>query len=161
MDQLKVARQLIEDNPNYIMPMQFENLANPEIHRRTTGPEIWADTEGKIDIFVAGVGTGGTLTGVGETLKKYNPKVKVVAVEPSSSAVISGKAPGPHKIQGIGAGFIPKVLNTAIIDEIIQIDDEDAFTTARELATTEGVFAGISSGANLYAATKVSTKRRK
>ena len=155
---IEVARQLIEDNPNYIMPMQFENLANPEIHRRKTGPEIWADTEGKIDIFVAGVGTGGTLTGVGETLKNYNPKVKVVAVEPSSSAVISGKAPGPHKMQGIGAGFIPKVLNTTIIDEIIQIDDEDAFKTARELATTEGVFAGISSGANLYAATKLALR---
>ena len=148
------ANRLLEEHPNYIMPMQFENLANPEIHRQTTGPEILADTDGKVDIFVAGVGTGGTITGVGEVLKKHNHNIQVVAVEPKASAVLSGNAPGPHKIQGIGAGFIPKVLNTGIIDEIIQIEDMEAFETTRLLAKTEGVFAGISSGANLAAATK-------
>ena len=156
------ANRLLEEHPNYIMPMQFENLANPEIHRQTTGPEILSDTDGKVDIFVAGVGTGGTITGVGEVLKKHNKKIKVVAVEPKASAVLSGNAPGPHKIQGIGAGFVPKVLNTGIIDEIIQIEDQEAFDTTRLLAKTEGVFAGISSGANLAAATKLAlTKENK
>ena len=153
------ANRLLEEHPNYIMPMQFENLANPEIHRQTTGPEILADTDGKVDIFVAGVGTGGTITGVGEVLKKHNHNIKVVAVEPKASAVLSGNAPGPHKIQGIGAGFIPKVLNTGIIDEIIQIEDMEAFETTRLLAKTEGVFAGISSGANLAAATKLALRK--
>ena len=153
------ANRLLEEHPNYIMPMQFENLANPEIHRQTTGPEILSDTDGKVDIFVAGVGTGGTITGVGEVLKKHNKKIKVVAVEPKASAVLSGNAPGPHKIQGIGAGFIPKVLNTGIIDEIIQIEDMEAFETTRLLAKTEGVFAGISSGANLAAATKLALRK--
>ena len=153
------ANRLLEEHPNYIMPMQFENLANPEIHRQTTGPEILSDTDGKVDIFVAGVGTGGTITGVGEVLKKHNKKIQVVAVEPKASAVLSGNAPGPHKIQGIGAGFIPKVLNTGIIDEIIQIEDQEAFDTTRLLARTEGVFAGISSGANLAAATKLALRK--
>jgi cysteine synthase A len=153
------ANRLLEEHPNYIMPMQFENLANPEIHRQTTGPEILSDTDGKVDIFVAGVGTGGTITGVGEVLKKHNKKIKVVAVEPKASAVLSGNAPGPHKIQGIGAGFVPKVLNTGIIDEIIQIEDQEAFDTSRLLAKTEGVFAGISSGANLAAATKLALRK--
>lgn len=153
------ANRLLEEHPNYIMPMQFENLANPEIHRQTTGPEILSDTDGKVDIFVAGVGTGGTITGVGEVLKKHNKKIKVVAVEPKASAVLSGNAPGPHKIQGIGAGFVPKVLNTGIIDEIIQIEDQEAFDTTRLLAKTEGVFAGISSGANLAAATKLALRK--
>lgn len=153
------ANRLLEEHPNYIMPMQFENLANPEIHRQTTGPEILSDTDGKVDIFVAGVGTGGTITGVGEVLKKHNKKIQVVAVEPKASAVLSGNAPGPHKIQGIGAGFVPKVLNTGIIDEIIQIEDQEAFDTARTLAKTEGVFAGISSGANLAAATKLALRK--
>lgn len=153
------ANRLLEEHPNYIMPMQFENLANPEIHRQTTGPEILSDTDGKVDIFVAGVGTGGTITGVGEVLKKHNKKIKVVAVEPKASAVLSGNAPGPHKIQGIGAGFVPKVLNTGIIDEIIQIEDQEAFDTSRLLAKAEGVFAGISSGANLAAATKLALRK--
>ena len=153
------ANRLLEEHPNYIMPMQFENLANPEIHRQTTGPEILSDTDGKVDIFVAGVGTGGTITGVGEVLKKHNKKIQVVAVEPKASAVLSGNAPGPHKIQGIGAGFVPKVLNTGIIDEIIQIEDMEAFETTRLLAKTEGVFAGISSGANLAAATKLALRK--
>lgn len=152
------ATRLLKEHPNYIMPMQFENLANPEIHRQTTGPEILRDTDGKVDIFVAGVGTGGTITGVGEVLKNYNHNIKIVAVEPMSSAVISGEQAGPHKIQGIGAGFIPKVLNTKIIDEIIKVTDEQAFDTTRLLARSEGVFAGISSGANLFAATELALK---
>jgi len=152
------ATRLLKEHSNYIMPMQFENLANPEIHRQTTGPEILRDTEGKVDIFVAGVGTGGTITGVGEVLKNYNHNIKIVAVEPMSSAVISGEQAGPHKIQGIGAGFIPKVLNTKIIDEIIKVTDEQAFDMTRLLARSEGVFAGISSGANLFAATELALK---
>lgn len=153
------ANRLLEEHKNYIMPMQFENLANPEIHRRTTAVEIINDTDGKVDIFVAGVGTGGTLTGVGEVLKQHNNGVKVVAVEPKTSAVLSGEAPGPHKIQGIGAGFVPKVLNTGVIDEIVQIEDMEAFDHARLLAKTEGVFAGISSGATLAAATKLALRK--
>jgi len=152
------ATRLLKEHPHYIMPMQFENLANPEIHRKTTGPEILRDTDGKVDIFVAGVGTGGTITGVGEVLKNYNRNIKIVAVEPMSSAVISGEQAGPHKIQGIGAGFIPKVLNTKVIDEIIKVTDEQAFDTTRLLARSEGVFAGISSGANLFAATELALK---
>jgi len=135
--------------------MQFENLANPEIHRTTTALEILEDTDGKIDIFIAGVGTGGTITGVGEILKKHNPNIQIVAVEPSGSPVLSGGKPGPHQIQGIGAGFVPKVLNTQIIDQIITVSNEDAYDTARIYAKTEGVFAGISSGAILYAAGKL------
>lgn len=152
------AKELLEENPNYVMPMQFENLANPEIHRKTTAVEILNDTEGNIDFFVAGVGTGGTLTGVGEVLKKHNKDIKIIAVEPDSSPVLSGGAPAPHKIQGIGAGFVPGVLNTKIIDEIIRVTDEQAVERARMLAKTEGVFAGFSSGAALEAATILALK---
>jgi len=149
------ANELVSMHPNYIIPMQFENLANPEIHRKTTAIEILEDTDYKVDIFIAGVGTGGTITGVGEILKKTIPNVKIIAVEPIDSAVLSGGAPGPHKIQGIGAGFIPKVLNTNIIDQIITVSNEDAYETARVLAKTEGVFAGVSSGAILFAASQL------
>jgi cysteine synthase A len=146
------ANSILKDNPHAIIPMQFENLANPEIHRKTTAVEILNDTEGKLDFFIAGVGTGGTITGTGEVLKSKIKNIKIIAVEPADSAVLSGKAPGPHKIQGIGAGFIPPVLNKEVIDEIITITNDEAFETARILARTEGVFAGISSGANLKAA---------
>jgi len=149
------ANEMLKANSNYVIPMQFENLANPEIHRTTTALEILEDTDGKIDIFIAGVGTGGTITGVGEILKKHNPNIQIVAVEPSGSPVLSGGKPGPHQIQGIGAGFVPKVLNTQIIDQIITVSNEDAYDTARIYAKTEGVFAGISSGAILYAAGKL------
>ena len=132
------AKELAEEIPNSFIPGQFENPANPEAHRKTTGPEIWRDTDGKVDYFVAGVGTGGTITGVGEYLKSQNPNVKIVAVEPETSAVLSGEKPGPHKIQGIGAGFVPKTLNTGVYDEIIKIQNDDAFTTAKELAKHEG-----------------------
>lgn len=152
---IEKANQLLKENPNYIMPMQFENLANPEIHRKTTAIEILEDTDGLVDILVAGVGTGGTITGVGEILKKHNPLIKIVAVEPKDSPVLSGGKPGPHQIQGIGAGFVPDVLNTKIIDQIITVSNENAFETARLYAKTEGVFAGISSGAILYAATQL------
>ncbi len=137
---------------------QFTNQANPEIHRNTTGPEIWEDLDGKVDIFVAGVGTGGTVTGVGEYLKSKNPAVKVVAVEPAGSPVLSKGTPGPHKIQGIGAGFVPDTLNTSVYDEIIPVENEDAFATGREFATTEGVLVGISSGAALWAATELAKR---
>lgn len=153
------AESFLALGSEYIMPMQFENEANAEMHRKTTAVEILEDTEGTVDIFIAGVGTGGTITGVGEVLKKYNPNIQIIAVEPKDSAVLSGKAPGPHKIQGIGAGFIPKVLNKAIIDEIIQVSNEDAFSGARLLAQTEGVFAGISSGAIFHAATLVAQRK--
>lgn len=155
---IEKAKELLEENPNYVMPMQFENLANPEIHRKTTAVEILNDTEGNIDFFVAGVGTGGTLTGVGEVLKKHNKDIKIIAVEPDSSPVLSGGAPAPHKIQGIGAGFVPGVLNTKIIDQIIRVTDEQAVVRARMLAKTEGVFAGFSSGAALEAATILALK---
>ncbi|PKK94148.1 MAG: cysteine synthase A [Tenericutes bacterium HGW-Tenericutes-6] len=153
------AEAFLAQGPEYIMPMQFENEANAEMHRRTTALEILEDTEGKVDIFIAGVGTGGTITGVGEVLKKHNPNIQIIAVEPKDSAVLSGKEPGPHKIQGIGAGFIPKVLNQKVIDEIIQVSNEDAFHGARVLAKTEGVFAGISSGAIFHAATIVAKRK--
>jgi cysteine synthase A len=153
------AQEMVENNPHLVMPMQFENLVNPEIHRQTTAQEILADTDGMIDIFVAGIGTGGTITGVGEVLKKTVKNVQIIAVEPTESAVLSGKKPGPHPIQGIGAGFIPQVLNTSVIDEIITVSGEDAFKTARLLAEKEGVFAGISSGAALYAATLVAQRK--
>jgi len=149
------ANELVKEHPNYIIPMQFENLANPEIHRKTTAIEILEDTDHQVDIFIAGVGTGGTITGVGEVLKKALPHVKIVAVEPKDSPVLSGGTPGPHKIQGIGAGFIPGVLNMKVIDQIITVSNEDAFETARILAKTEGVFAGISSGAILFAASQL------
>jgi cysteine synthase A len=155
---IELAKSLVEKNSNYIMPLQFENLANPEIHRKTTALEILEDTNHNVDFFVAGVGTGGTITGVGEVLKKDNENVQIIAVEPKGSPMISKGEAGPHKIQGIGAGFIPSVLNLDIIDQVITVSDEDAFETARTLARLEGVFAGISSGANLYAATQLALK---
>ena len=152
------AEQLLADTPNSFMPNQFENPANPEIHRKTTAEEIWRDTDGKIDFFVAGVGTGGTITGVSEVIKAKNPNMKTVAVEPADSPILSGGKPGPHKIQGIGAGFVPAVLNTEIIDEVITVSNDDAFETARELATSEGVLCGISSGAAAWAARQVANR---
>ena len=146
------ANELAEEIPNSFIPGQFVNPANPTAHREHTGPEIWEDTEGKVDIFVAGVGTGGTVTGVGEYLKSKNPNVKVVAVEPESSAVLSTGVAGPHKIQGIGAGFVPDVLNTKIYDEIIPVSNEDAFATGKAIGKNEGVLVGISSGAATFAA---------
>ena len=150
---IEKANELAAATPGSFIPGQFVNPANPAIHRATTGPEIWADTDGKVDIFVAGVGTGGTLTGVGEYLKSQNPNVKIVAVEPAGSPVLSKGVAGPHKIQGIGAGFVPDTLNTKIYDEIIPVENEDAFTTGRTIARKEGVLIGISSGAAVYAAT--------
>lgn len=146
------AQELAAETPNSFIPGQFTNPANPAAHRSTTGPEIWEDTDGRVDIFVACVGTGGTVSGVGEYLKSRNPNVKVVAVEPAGSPVLSGGAPGPHKIQGIGAGFVPDTLNTAIYDEIIPVEDEEAFETGRTLARREGLLVGISSGAAVFAA---------
>ena len=147
------AQELAAQTENSFIPGQFTNPANPRAHRETTGPEIWRDTDGKVDIFVAGVGTGGTVTGVGEYLKAQNPAVRIVAVEPAGSPVLSGGASGPHKIQGIGAGFVPDTLNRAVMDEILPVENEDAFVAGRELARREGVLAGISSGAALHAAT--------
>ncbi len=149
------ATEMVEENDNAFMPQQFENPANPEIHRTTTAVEIWNDTDGEVDIVVGGVGTGGTLTGVGEVIKEKKPEFKIVAVEPEDSAVLSGKPPGPHKIQGIGAGFIPAVLNMDVVDEIITVSNDDAFNTSRNLAKDEGVLVGISAGAALYAAVAV------
>jgi len=152
---VKKANEIVENNPGYFMPQQFDNPANPEIHRKTTAEEIWNDAGGKVDIFVAGVGTGGTLTGVGEVLKKKNPSIRVIAVEPKNSPLLSGGNPGSHAIQGIGANFIPKILNREIIDEIIQISNEDAINTAKRLMKEEGLLVGISSGAAVYAALKL------
>ena len=152
------AQELSEEITGSFIPGQFVNPANPEIHRLTTGPEIYEDTDGQVDILVAGVGTGGTITGVGEYLKSKNPEVQVIAVEPQASPVLSQGAPGPHKIQGIGAGFIPDVLNTDVYDEIIQVTNEDAFETGRMIGVREGVLAGISSGAALYAAVQVAKR---
>jgi len=152
---IKKAEELLKKIPNSFMPQQFKNPANPQIHRDTTAKEIIEQTKGKLDAFVAGVGTGGTITGVGEVLKKKNPKIKIVAVEPEKSAVLSGKPPGLHKIQGIGAGFIPEVLNKKIIDEIVQVSDEDAFETTRRLAKEEGIFVGLSAGAVCWAGLKI------
>jgi cysteine synthase len=152
------ASELSQEIPNSFIPGQFDNPANPAVHKATTGPEIWEDTDGKVDFFVAGIGTGGTITGVGEFLKSQNPKVKVVAVEPNDSPVLSEGKSGPHKIQGIGAGFIPQVLNTGIYDEIIRVKNEDAFAIGRELSKTEGLLVGISSGAALWAATELAKR---
>ena len=152
------AKELAEEIPNSFIPSQFENPANPKIHFDTTGPEIYSDTDGKVDIFVAGVGTGGTVTGVGKYLKSKNPKIKVVAVEPSSSAVLSTGVAGSHKIQGIGAGFVPDVLDTSVYDEIITVTNEDAFTTGKEIGKKEGVLVGISSGAALKAAIEIAKR---
>ncbi|MFR1319891.1 MAG: cysteine synthase A [Akkermansia sp.] len=152
------AEELAAELPNSFIPGQFVNQANPEAHFRTTGPEIWDDTDGRVDIFVAGVGTGGTVTGVGRYLKSRNPGVKVVAVEPSASPVLTEGTAGPHKIQGIGAGFVPETLDTSIYDEVITVTNEDAFATGKELARTEGVLAGISSGAALWAATQLAKR---
>mgnify|MGYP002530463143 CR=1 FL=1 len=150
---IEKAEELASEIPDSFIPSQFKNSANPAAHIATTGPEIWQDTDGKIDIFVAGVGTGGTLTGVGEYLKKQNPSIKVVAVEPAGSPVLSKGIPGPHKIQGIGAGFVPATLNTEVYDEIIPVENEDAFAAGRSLARKEGILVGISSGAAVFAAT--------
>ncbi len=152
------ATELAETIPHSFIPQQFKNLANPEIHRKTTAEEIWKDTDGKIDFFVSGVGTGGTITGVGEVLKKRNPNIKIIAVEPTDSPVISGGKPGPHKIQGIGAGFIPDILNISIIDEIIKVNNDDAFATSRKLAKKEGLLVGISSGAAVFAALQLAIR---
>lgn len=152
------AKELAEQTPSSYIPSQFTNPANPAVHLKTTGPEIWADTDGKVDIFVAGVGTGGTLSGVGAYLKSQNPNVKVVAVEPATSPVLSGGKAGPHKIQGIGAGFVPDTLNTDIYDEILPVQNEDAFATGRALARSEGVLVGISSGAAVFAAAQLAKR---
>ena len=152
------AKELAEQTPNSYIPSQFTNPANPAVHLKTTGPEIWADTDGKVDIFVAGVATGGTLSGVGAYLKSQNPNVKVVAVEPATSPVLSGGKAGPHKIQGIGAGFVPDTLNTDIYDEILPVQNEDAFATGRALARSEGVLVGISSGAAVFAAAQLAKR---
>lgn len=153
------ANELAAATKNSFVPQQFNNPVNPEIHRKTTAVEILNDTDGKVDVFVAGVGTGGTITGVGEVLKKQNPDIKVVAVEPKASAILSGEMPGPHKIQGIGAGFIPEILNINVIDEIIKVSNEDAGEIARRLAKEEGILAGISSGAALWAAIEIGKRK--
>ncbi|MCD8212392.1 MAG: cysteine synthase A [Oscillospiraceae bacterium] len=152
---IEKAEEIAADLPGSLIPGQFVNPANPEIHRTTTGPEIWADTDGKIDIFVSSVGTGGTITGAGSFLKEKNPQIQITAVEPAGSPVLSGGAAGPHQIQGIGAGFIPEILNTDIYDEVIQVEDEDAFDTVRLLGKTEGILVGISSGAAVWAAVRL------
>ena len=155
---IEKAEQLLAQNNKSFMPQQFNNPANPQIHRETTAKEIWSDTDGKVDIFISGVGTGGTLTGCGEVLKQQNKELKVVAVEPKDSPILSGGEPGPHKIQGIGAGFVPEVLNVEIIDEIIQVSNDDALETARQLAVKEGILGGISSGAAMWAASQLSQR---
>ncbi|WP_455714011.1 cysteine synthase A [Anaerosporobacter sp.] len=152
------ANELVKEYGNAVIPQQFENIANPEAHRKTTAEEIWRDTDGNVDIFVAGVGTGGTVTGNGEVLKEKNPNVKIIAVEPAASPVLSGGKPGPHKIQGIGAGFVPSVLNLDVVDEIIKVENEDAFNASRAVAKQEGLLVGISSGAAIHAATELAKR---
>ena len=158
MDEAVAAARALAGRDDVFLPDQFSNPANPEAHRRHTGPELWEALDGRVDVFVAGVGTGGTITGVGEALKDRNPACRVVAVEPRSSAVLSGRSPGPHKIQGIGAGFVPSVLNREIVDEVIAVDDEDAIETARQLARREGVLAGMSCGAAVWAALQLARR---
>ena len=155
---IEKAAQLKEEYGNAFIPQQFENEANPGIHKATTAQEIWNDTDGNVDIFVSSVGTGGTLTGTGEGLREKNPNVKIIAVEPATSAVLSGEKPGPHKIQGIGAGFIPKVMDMSLVDEVIKVGNEEAFETAREVAKSDGLLVGISSGAALWAATELAKR---
>ena len=155
---INAAAELVEKDPNGWMPQQFENPANPAIHEATTGPEIWEDTGGQIDAIVAGVGTGGTITGVSRFLKSKNPDFKAIAVEPTTSPVIGGGAPGKHRIQGIGAGFVPKNLDTSIVDEVVTVDDDNAFEWGKRLAKEEGIMAGISSGANMYAAAQIAAR---
>ncbi|HET7768352.1 MAG TPA: cysteine synthase A [Chloroflexota bacterium] len=152
---IRRAQELAASDPRYFIPQQFENPANPEIHRRATAEEIWRDTDGQVDVFVAGIGTGGTITGVGHVLKERKPSVRVVAVEPDASPVLSGGQRGPHPIQGIGAGFVPAVLDTAVYDEVVRVKNDDAFSTARRMAKEEGLLVGISSGAAVWAATQV------
>ena len=155
---IKRAEELKEEYGNAFIPQQFENEANPDIHKKTTALEIWNDTDGEVDIFVSAVGTGGTVTGTGQGLKEKNPDVKIVAVEPASSPVLSGGKPGPHKIQGIGAGFVPDVLDMNLLDEIITIENEDAFETSRKIAKSDGLLVGISSGAAIHAATELAKR---
>ncbi len=152
------AEEIVSKTPNAWMPQQFKNPANPEIHRKTTAEEIWNDTDGKVDIVVSGIGTGGTITGVGEVLKSKNPDIRMVAVEPENSPILSGGCPGPHKIQGIGAGFVPDILNTKIYDEVIQVSNEDSFHTAQKVAKLDGILCGISSGAAIWAALQLANR---
>jgi len=155
---IRKAEELAESDPRYVIPQQFANPANPDAHRRTTAEEIWADTDGKVDVFVAGVGTGGTITGVAQAIKERKSSFKAIAVEPVDSPILSGGEPGPHKIQGIGAGFVPDVLEADLLDEIIKVKHEDAGMTARRLAREEGILAGISAGANVWAAVEVARR---
>jgi cysteine synthase A len=156
---IRKAEELAAADPRYFIPQQFENPANPEVHRRTTAEEVWRDTDGKVDIFVAGIGTGGTITGVGEALKAKKPGVRIVAVEPDASPVLSGGQKGPHPLQGIGAGFVPAILNTKVYDEVVRVKNDDALNTARALATQEGLLVGISSGAAVWAALEVAKRQ--
>ena len=157
---IEKAEKLVEELGNSFMPQQFQNPSNPEVHYKTTGPEIWNDTDGKVDILIAGIGTGGTITGTGKYLKEKNPKIEIIAVEPSTSAVLSGDPPGKHGIQGIGAGFVPNILQVNLIDKIVKVTDKDAIITAKKLAKQEGILCGISSGAAIYAALETASKKK-